>query len=145
MKRDLLLLALICVFTLGVGVGFTVHLARYSIGNVAAVKTVDVSVWQDVNLTTPLKQLDWGLVEPGENVTITCYVRNEGNTPETLSLSTGKWTPVNASDWISLSWNLEGATIDVGEALMGNLTLSVLPSIESVTTFSFDTVIVGSG
>ncbi|UCE15555.1 MAG: hypothetical protein JSV12_06690 [Candidatus Bathyarchaeota archaeon] len=145
MKRGLLVLMVICGFTLGVGLSFTVHLTRYSIENIAAVKMVGVSVWQDVNLTTPLTQLDWGFIEPGENVTITCYVRNEGNIPETLGLLTENWTPANASDWINLSWNLEGVTIDFGEALTGNFTLTVSSSITSVIKFSFDTVIVGSG
>jgi len=122
-----------------------VQLSQFRISSVASVKTVGVTVWQDINITTQVTLIDWGVITPNENTTFTCYIKSEANVPSTLFLSTENWQPTNATTWINLSWNLEGAPIDVGEVLQANLTLTVSPDIENVTNFSFDIIINGSG
>lgn len=84
-------------------------------------------------------------MEPSQNKTVLCYIKNEANVPSTLSLYTENWHPSNASTWISLSWNLEGVVANVSEVLEAQLTLTVSPDIGNITTFSFDIVISGSG
>ena len=116
-----------------------------AVGSRGEVKVLGVSVWQDLNLTTPLTVIDWGMLEPSENKTVSCYLRNEGNVPSLLTVYTENWQPVNASNWISLSWNLEGVNIEVAEALKTDLTLTVSPDIKNIFSFSFDIVISGSG
>lgn len=145
MNKSLTVLVVVCALVLGIGIGFNIQLVSYPISSMATIKTLGVTVWQDVNLTIPLTLVDWGLIEPNQTKTLTCWVRNEGNSPLTLSLWTENWQPTNATNYISLSWNLEGEVVEVGEALEANLTLTVSPSIENITSFSFDIVISGSG
>lgn len=141
----LLCTIIVSVSVLSIAAINMLQLSRFRISNVVAIKTVGVSVWHDVNLTIQVSFIDWGVIGPSENRTVVCYVKNEANVLSTLSLTTESWQPTNATTWISLSWNLEGATIQVGEALQADLTLTVSQNIENITTFSFDIVILGSG
>ena len=136
---------MICILTLGVGIGLNIQLVQYPIANVASIKTLGVSVWQNFNLTQPLTQIDWGMLEPNQSKTVICYVQNEGNTPLTLSLWTENWQPTTATDYIILSWNLEGMMLNPAEVVEAQLTLTVSPDIENITNFSFDIIISGSG
>ena len=49
------------------------------ISNKAAIKAVGVGVYQDPGLTVPLTEIDWGILEPGEEKNHTAYIRNESN------------------------------------------------------------------
>jgi len=62
-----------------------------------------------------------------------------------LSMYTSNWSPLNASDYMILSWDYGGQSIGVGEVVRVTFTLSVDASIEGITSFSFDITIVGSG
>lgn len=118
---------------------------RSKIGSDGTVKTIGVSAYSDAGCTNTLTSIDWGVLEPGENKNETCYVRNEGNSAVNLSLLTENWIPSNASDYIGLSWNYDGQSIDPGEAVEVTFTLVVSDSVSGITDFSFDIVIVGSG
>jgi len=145
MKRFMIVAFMLCALTLIVGVAFNIQMFQVRISSGATIKTVGVSVWKNPDLTDPLTHVDWGFLEPGENKSFICYVKNEGNTLQTLSLTTENWKPTNALEWISLSWNREGTILDVEESQTANLTLTVSPLITGITTFSFYIVIIGSG
>lgn len=148
MNKSLTVLVAIAVLVVILGIfniANTIQLSQTRISNTATITSIGVSVWQDSNLTIQVGFIDWGVIDPGENKTLVYYVKSEANIPSTLSLTTENWQPSNASTWISLSWNLEGVIIDVAEAVEAQLTLSVSPDIENITSFSFDIVISGSG
>ena len=75
---------------------------------------------------------------------MTVYIKNEGNAAETLSSTAENWNPSTASTYMSLTWDYGGQVIDVGEVVQVTLSLSVSDTIEGVTSFSFDIVIIGS-
>lgn len=122
----------------------TLQVSR-SIPSGGLIKAINVSVFGDENCSVPLSSIDWGVLEPGSSVNRTIWVRNDGNYGLTLSLSTGNWSPVNASDYLVLGWDYGGEVIGPGEVLGVVLTLSVSPDIVGVESFSFEIVIVGSG
>lgn len=115
------------------------------ISNAGAVKAIGVGVYQDYECTSPLSSIDWGIIEPGSSKDVTCYIRNEGNSASVLSLSTSNWNPSNAKDYITLTWDYGGQSINPGEVVQVTFTLSISASIEGITSFSFDITIVGSG
>jgi hypothetical protein len=115
------------------------------ISSVGTVKTVGVGAFWDVNCTSRVTEIDWGLVEPGYHVNATIFLRNEGNAPITLSLHTENWSPSNASDHITLSWDYADQTVDPGAVMKVNLTLAVSSDITGITNFNFDIVITGIG
>lgn len=118
---------------------------RDTISSGGAVKAIGVMVYSDVNAANRLTSIDWGIVEPGENKNVICYIRNEGNFAVTLSLLTENWSPSNASQYIALSWNYYGHSIGLGEIVEVTINLAVSDSVSGITDFSFDVVIVGSG
>lgn len=106
------------------------------------ISTEGIGVYWNSECSDQVSSIDWGIIEPGSTKNATVYVRNEGNTAATISLSTENWSPVNASNYMNLTWDYTGQIIDVGEVIQVTLSLSVSDSIEGITNFSFDIVIV---
>lgn len=118
---------------------------RNSISSSGAVKAIDVMVYSDADCKNVLSSIDWGILEPGESKNLTYYVRNEGNSAVTISLLTENWNPLNAAEYIDLNWNYEGQSIVPEGVIEVTFTLVVSSSVEGITDFSFDIVIIGSG
>ena len=144
-KRTQYLLALILVPVLIVSV-YAVLVATRTISNTAAIKTVGVSAWQDSNCTITLTTYDWGTIDPGGSAQKTMYLKNDGNAAITLNMTTGSWVPTNASIYVTVTWNREGAVIPVGNSLQANVTLSVSTGAATagITSFSFTITITGT-
>ena len=113
--------------------------------NAGTVEVIGVTVYWDNECTNVLYSIDWGVLEPGSSKNVTCYIRNEGSSVSTLSMYTSNWNPSKASDYMSLSWDYGGQSIEVDEAVQVTFTLVADASIEGITSFSFDITIVGSG
>jgi hypothetical protein len=109
-----------------------------------AVKTVNVGAYWNSICTNTTTTIDWGMLSPGTVANVSFYVRNEGNLAVKLGLTSQNWSPVNASSYMSLSWNREGQTLALGNVTLATLSLNVSSSISGITNFSFDTVIIGS-
>ena len=92
--------------------------------------------------TTALSSVSWGTLEPGANKQISCYIKNEGNTPITLGLETSNWNPLTAANYLTLTWNYNNQPINPTNSIAATLTLTVSPSITGITTFGFDISIV---
>ena len=110
-----------------------------------AIKAVGVEVYEDPALTVPLTEVNWGIVEPGQEKNHTAYFKNESNVPITLFLSTDNWSPANASNFIALAWDYNGQPLGVDEFVKVTFTLTVDPAISGILDFSFDILVVGSG
>ena len=115
------------------------------ISNQAAIKAVGVAVYQDPELTVPLTEINWGILEPGEAKNHTAYIKNESNVPITLVLITENWNPLNASKFVALTWDYDGQLLEVDGFVEVTFTLVVDSAISGIDTFSFDIVIVGIG
>ena len=135
-----LLVFILGIFQLG---GLVVHYKP--LPSHASVKAVGVGVFWDLACTNECTQIDWGLIEPGENKTVTLFIMGTGNAPVTLSMFTESWVPVNASDYLFVTWSLEGASLDPGQILPGDMNLHCEASVTGITNFTFIIVIVGSG
>ena len=119
-------------------------LGQVTLPNLGTVKAIGVGVYWDSGCSNSVTSINWGTVEPGSTNDVTVYIKNEGNTPATLSSSTENWDPSIASTYMSLTWNYGGQVIDVGAVVQVTLSLTVSDTIEGVTSFSFDIVIIGS-
>ena len=118
--------------------------ANTKISNQGALKTVGVGVYWDSGLTNKVSSIDWGILEPGLNVNKTVYIRNEGNAAAKLSMTTSNWSPTNASNYLTLTWNYGDQTLTVNEAVQVKFTLSASSSVTGITNFSFDITIIAS-
>jgi len=115
------------------------------IGNFGRIKTVNVGVYEESECLNVLTVIDWGVLEPSETKNKSCYLRNEANVPVVLNMTTLNWIPVNASDYIFLSWNYALDMLEVNEVVNVVFSLSVSPDIEGIENFSFDILIIGEG
>jgi hypothetical protein len=113
----------------------------YKIPNVGHIKAVGLGVFWDLNATNQCTAIDWDGLKPGDLAGVTVYIKNVKNTPITLSFNTADWSPQNASQYLTLSWNYSTAIIQPAQVVPTQITLLVSPQIQNVDTFSFSIVI----
>jgi hypothetical protein len=118
---------------------------RGAIPSTGMVSAVNVEVYSDGSCTQNLTSIDWGSVYPGGSVSRMVYVKNTGNVPLTLSLTTASWNPISAAGQISVTWDKDNTVLNAGQSTAATLTLSVSQSISGVISFSVKVVITGSG
>lgn len=107
--------------------------------NVSAVESVNsVGIYWDAECENKVYSLDWGNLSPGSNQKITVYMRNEGNEPIILYMLAQNWSPLIATQVMSLSWDYQGYPIYANQVIVTELVLSVSPQIQGVTSFTFD-------
>jgi len=111
----------------------------------ASIKAIGLSIYWDAHCTDEATSVDWGVIESNTKVTRTIYILAVGNSPLTLSMYTEAWQPPNAVDFITLTWNVEGQTIQPQQIIPAELTLFCQPNVTGITDFSFNIVIVGVG
>lgn len=109
------------------------------------VKAINVEVYWDVGCTQVVSSINWGNSEPGSSSTRTVYVKNTGTAPMTLSMSCSGWSPAGAENYITVTWDRQGAQVNAGGVVSAVLTLLVSSSVSGITDFSFNIVIEGSG
>ncbi len=134
-----LLLSAFSVFAVDglLSVSQTVH----STGSITA---INLSVYSDPAGTVPCSNITWPNVTPGSSVNLTVYIKNTGNAAEVLSLAANNWIPANASNYLSITWNLQSYTLAPGAIIAANLSLAASSSIDGITNFSVDLQISGS-
>lgn len=120
-------------------------IASKTIPNVGSLKTVGVGVYFDTALTNKVSSIDWGVLDLGSNKNGTVYIRNEGNSAVSLTMNTANWNPSTTSNYMTLTWNYGGQSVNVGAVIQVKLTLSVSASAAGITNFSFDINIVANG
>ena len=94
--------------------------------------------------TTPQTSIAWGELQKGGSTSVTIYIKNEGDSPQTLSLVTSDWSPTSAADYLTLTWNYNDQPLNPNGVVAITLTLSVDPDIQGITTFGVNILIVGN-
>jgi len=145
LRKALFLIA--CLLCLALGSFSTVAVMQWTqrIPSSATVKAVGVGIYKDINFTVSVTKIDWGIVEAGESKNFSAYIVNRSNVPITLSMTTENWTPVNASNFITLTWNYDGSQITVDGYVFVTFVLRIDQAISGIDAFSFTIVVVGSG
>jgi len=117
-----------------------------STGSIQIQTTAGIGVYSNFECTIPQTSMSWGTLEPGGSQNVVCYIKNEGSSPSTLSMYASGWDPESlvTSNYLVLSWNYNGHSINPDDAIPVTFTLTVDASIEGITNFSFDITIVGS-
>jgi hypothetical protein len=138
-------IAVTLVFLAAITAAYAVVTGYVSLHNTVTIKGVGVGIYTNSSCTQRLTSVDWGLAENGTVKNMTAYIRNEGNTPVTLTMQTTNWNPSNASQYISVTWNYAGQSIGVNNGVSVVLFLSIAPNIQGISVFSFDITIYASG
>jgi hypothetical protein len=118
--------------------------ANRTIPNSVGLNSIGVGVYQEASCENEVTEIPWGYVDPGSTQNRIIYIKNEGNLPMTLNMTTGPWNPDAVSSFIVLSWNQEGTQVNAQSVLETVLTLSVSADITGISTFSFNITIAGT-
>jgi len=119
-------------------------LSQTTLQSSGVIKTLGVAAYQDSNCITQSSNINWGTISPGASIPKTIYLRNEGNSDLTLSLQTANWSPTNAPNYLTLSWNYIGQTIRPNQVVPIVLTLSVSQNINGINSFNYEIIILGT-
>lgn len=115
-----------------------------TISSHGTIRGVNVGVYSDSGCTQQLSSLEWGTIDNGSQTVKTVYVKNEGTSSMALSISNGTWVPVDATSYLTLTWNRESYVLANGTSVGADLTLGVSPTFTNGTDFSFNIVIIGT-
>jgi hypothetical protein len=108
------------------------------------ITAVNLSVYSDSACTQPVTSLNVGTLSPGGTATQTVYIKNTGNIPETLTMTTSNWTPTGASSSLTLTWNRQNTVLNAGASTQATLTLTAAANTGTLTTFSCDVTLTGT-
>ena len=78
------------------------------------------------------------------SATQTIYIKNTGNVPETLTMTTNNWTPTGADTYLTLTWNRQTTILNAGASIQATLTLTAAANTGTLTTFSCDVTLTGT-
>jgi len=110
-----------------------------------SIKGVGLGVFWDSQCSNATSSISFGTLEAGSNKDFTLYLRNEGNTPVTLTMTAENWNPIQATNYMSLSWNREGLQISPNQVISCVITLSVSSNIQNIDSFNLGIIISGTG
>jgi hypothetical protein len=109
------------------------------------VESFYVGVYWNVECTVPVTHIDWGELTPGSTKDAVVFLRNEElNGSCYPNMWTASWTPSEGANYIALSWDCGGKTIDPDETLQATFTLKVSRSIRGVDDFDFTIIVFGA-
>jgi len=94
-----------------------------------------IDVYSEVNCRNTVQSIDWGMLSPGEEKNVTIYVRNEGESSTVLALDIYGWSPAEAPNYMTVTWNYSGVPVNSGQTVAIRLTLSVDARISGITNF----------
>lgn len=109
--------------------------------NTAVITMVNVAIYWDASFSSPVEAIDWGNIEPGGDKVIGLYIKNEGNSDVFLSIQAVNLLPSEAVDYIMFSCDYLGQIIKPQDFVHVTLSLSVSPTVQEMTSFSFDVAI----
>lgn len=104
-----------------------------------------LGVSHDIFGNQRVEHVDWGLVEPGDTVNVTIFIRNTNLKSVFVDLSTDTWVPEGADTFLSASWDFGEEPLGVGKIRETLLILTVSPDVTGISEFSFDIVFTISG
>ena len=133
---------LICVFALSLVTPALSKKPDKTINEVSNDKDISIETYLNSRCTERVSSIDWGSLEPGTNKTVTLFIKNKGKTPVTLSYYSSNWNPSEITNYLSLTWDYTGQSIEFKETVQVTFTLHISENVETTENFSFDITII---
>jgi len=104
--------------------------------------TYNIGVYWNENLTSPVIQVNWSVLLPGDTAIKNMYLVNQLPVNATLYTNTTLWAPPEAEQYLTYSWNYSGQIVQPGETIPVQLILDVAYNVygSNITDFSFDII-----
>ncbi len=107
-----------------------------------AINDVGIETYWDSRCTKRVSSIDWGSLEPGTSETVTLFIKNKGKNPVTLSYYVSNCYPFEIANWLTLTWDYAGQSIEFKEVIQLVFDLYASENAEAMEAFSFNIVIV---
>ena len=120
-----------------------VVISSQSISSGGTITSMNVEIFDNIEGTQTCGNINWGTLIPGDSITQSVYIKNSGNKPITLFMTSENWTPANAITYLNLTWNKENTNLNPDQMVLASLTLSASLDIDSIDDFNFDIIITG--
>ncbi len=114
-----------------------VLIAQVRISGTGSIRAIGVKVYGDDLLTKEVTAVDWGAIDVGSSSVVTLWVKSNSTIPITLAISADSFQPALAGQYLTLTWNYNGAQLLPGQSVPIDLTLQVSPDTHDVAAFSF--------
>ena len=123
-----------------------IYIQSVTVHNVGTIRSVGVDIFTDATFTTQLKNINWGIMSPGDTKGVSAYLYNPGNVPIFCYFNTTNWSPIIAQQYIVPSWDYGNQTLNAGGNMHVNIYLyinaSLVPSV-GIANFTYDMTIYG--
>jgi len=104
----------------------------------------DFEIYSDSSLTTPLTNIDLGVLTAPSSKVIPCYVKNTGNVPMQLEINSVNWNPpVDGSIVFSTDYT-SGTILNPGSVIQLLMTFDISSVIPDIDDFTFEIEFIGS-
>ena len=145
MYKPLTLVVVVLTASVLVASTFALLTIQRDIPGSGSIRGAGVGVYWDSVCNSPVSSIDFGLLEAGSQKDFTFYLRNEGNTDISLNMTSKNWDPIDAADYMSLTWNREGQQMRPDQVTSCLMTLSVSPNIQDITSYALTITITATG
>lgn len=133
---------IICILLLaGVSQMFNQDQLGGALGSSGLISYSGLDFFSDLSLSSRISHVNWGTLEPGGSSSVDLVIYNFESSPLILYLSSEKWEPSAAQQFLDLSWNYSGDPLQSHEAVEISFVLSVSEDILGIDSFSFDVVV----
>lgn len=152
-KKTFLIIIFVSTLTLLISSALSIWLSSFhnlSVPSVGTVKTIGVEAYQDKNCKNKTEKIEWGVLWPGIETSVTLYIRSISNVKTSLQLNASNITPAAISEYVTLTWDYDGKPLGPGRLIKLTLFLSTSSNEEFteylqanyVTKFNIDVHIV---
>ena len=145
MQRSQILGISVLVASVLVASTFALLTIQKNIQGSGSIKGVGLGVYWDPQCENATSSIAFGLLDPGSYKDFTLYLKNEGNTVLILNMTSKNWNPIEAANYMSLTWNREGQQVSPDQVISFAIRLSVSSNIQDISSFSLDITISGTG
>jgi len=132
----ILIIAIICLVSIFVGAAINQLLQHKEVPSSGVIATGDLGIYWNMDCSVEVVDIYWGTLEPGSSIPKTLYFRHEGTVDFTMSFNTTNWEPVNADQFIYITWNYDGTFLIPDEVREVIFTITANTTISGITNFS---------
>jgi len=143
-RDQLAALAIVGLVLAAVVVGAVVYYSLRLHGH-GTIKLVGLKAYSDPAATLEVSAVDWGLIPPGGVSQVLLYLKSTSTTPANWTLTTENWDPSAAQNFMVLTWDYDGGTLQPGEIRAVRFTLQVSVNISAIVDFALDIVVTAAG
>ena len=127
--------------------GFVYAALQYSvtISTHGIIISREFNFYIDSACASKVSSIDWGTLEPGQQVNRTLYMKSTLVSDVSANLAMRNFEPAVGSSYFALAWDYLGAPIAPGQVVPVMFTLTADSTVTGITSFGFDIEITASG